>query len=189
MCKGVRDTIARGKSCFQIPSSRERLEDMSEDCLNLNVIVPHSSNVSALPVMVWVHKGLFLADSVHAYDGSFIAAIGKVIYVAMNYRLGAFGFLAIGKHSDLRGNYGMLDQVKALKWVKQNIAKFGGDPNKVTVFGNSAGGASASLLSLSPLANDLFQSTIMQSGVATSNWAVIDYRDAVGGAKQPNHCF
>ncbi|KAK3752831.1 hypothetical protein QZH41_016362 [Actinostola sp. cb2023] len=142
----VKNMTSLGKACMQIQDNISltgfaRLDDMSEDCLNLNVFVPHSSKLSALPVMVWIYGGSYEANSNKLYDGSYIATMGKVIVVAINYRLSAFGFLATGNDTDLKGNYGMYDHIKALEWVQNNIAGFGGDPNKVTIFGNSAGGA------------------------------------------------
>ncbi|KAK3722272.1 hypothetical protein QZH41_005182 [Actinostola sp. cb2023] len=176
----VKNMTSLGKACMQIQDDISRLDDMSEDCLNLNVFVPHSSTkVPALPVMVWIYGDSFQVNSNKLYDGSYIATMGKVIVVAINYRLGAFGFLATGKDTDLKGNYGMYDQIKALEWVKDNIAGFGGDPKNVTIFGNSAGGVFVSLLCLSPLADGLFQNAIMQSGVANANWVLSTYNEAV----------
>ncbi|KAK3700074.1 hypothetical protein QZH41_015029 [Actinostola sp. cb2023] len=115
-------------------------------------------------------------DTLHAgsnkiYDSSYIATLGDVIVVAINYRLNVFGFLATGSDGDLKGNYGMLDQIHALKWVKKNIRAFGGNPKKVTIFGDSAGGASVALLVLSPLTKGLFLNAILQSGDANAIWA------------------
>ncbi|KAK3752810.1 hypothetical protein QZH41_005179 [Actinostola sp. cb2023] len=123
----VKDMTSLGKACMQIQdhislTGIARLDEMSEDYLNLNVFVPHASKVSALPVMVWIYGGSFQLSSNRIYDGSYIATMGKVIVVAINYRLGVFGFLATGKGTDLKGNYGMYDQIKALEWVKDNIA-------------------------------------------------------------------
>lgn len=122
--KNVKDTIAIGNSCPQIPSEMNKAAEMSEDCLHLNVFVPEGVNGSSLldlPVMVWIYGGSFMSGSNKIYDGSYIATLGKVIVVAINYRLNVFGFLATGKQSDLTGNYGMFDQIHALKWVKTNI--------------------------------------------------------------------
>ncbi|KAK3710520.1 hypothetical protein QZH41_000856 [Actinostola sp. cb2023] len=117
---GVKDTIAFGKICPQLPSAMEKVAGMSEDCLNLNVFVPHGASKS-LPVMVWVHGGAFNSGSNKIYDGSYIATLGDVIVVAINYRLNVFGFLATGSDGDLKGNYGMLDQIHALKWVNSPV--------------------------------------------------------------------
>ncbi|XP_070550995.1 acetylcholinesterase-like [Ptychodera flava] len=121
-----------------------------------------------LPVMVWIYGGAFYvgAGSEHFYDGTALAAIGDVIIVTFNYRIGAFGFFVTGdEHAT--GNYGFLDQIEALKWVQENIAAFGGDASRVTVFGESAGSMSAEFLMLSPLADGLFHRAIMQSGTST----------------------
>jgi len=121
----VKEMIRFGKSCPQMVypvAGYTKLEDMSEDCLNLNVFVPHEASSSPLlPVMVWIHGGAFVVGSNTIYDGSYIATLGKVIVVVINYRLSVFGFITNGKHGDLKGNYGMLDQIQALKWVNKNI--------------------------------------------------------------------
>ncbi|XP_077986322.1 acetylcholinesterase-like [Glandiceps talaboti] len=141
-------------------------ETIDEDCLHLNVYVPIPVPDNAA-VMVWIHGGGFYmgsgADTY--YDGIPLVALNDVILVTINYRLGALGFLSTGD-SVIPGNYGMLDQIEALKWVQNNIAVFGGDPKKVTIFGESAGGISVSYLMLSPLSEGLFQRGIMQSGTA-----------------------
>lgn len=118
----VKDTISFGKACPQKENIMMglTLKNMDEDCLNLNVFVPDGA-VSTLPVMVWIHGGAFMTGSNILYDGSYISSLGQVIVVAINYRLNVFGFLATGKDGDLLGNYGMLDQVYALKWVQKNI--------------------------------------------------------------------
>ena len=144
--------------------------DVSEDCLFLNVWTPASSRGARLPVLVWIYGGGFQEGSseVPIYDGANLAETGLVV-VSFNYRLGVFGFLA---HPELSaesphhssGNYGLLDQVAALQWVKQNIQNFGGDPARVTICGQSAGAASVHALTASPLARSLFQGAIAQSG-------------------------
>ena len=147
---------------------------MDEDCLYLNIWTPAKASESALPVMVWIHGGsnTLGAASQPEYDGAQLAAHG-VLVVSINYRLDIFGFLA---HPELTaesatrssGNYGLLDQIAALQWVHRNIAAFGGDPAKVTVFGESAGAIDISLLMASPLAKGLFARAIGQSGGALS---------------------
>ncbi|XP_077986665.1 fatty acyl-CoA hydrolase precursor, medium chain-like [Glandiceps talaboti] len=141
-------------------------ETIDEDCLHLNVYVPIPVPDNAA-VMVWIHGGAFYigsgADTY--YDGIPFVAINDVILVTINYRLGALGFLSTGD-SVIPGNFGMLDQIEALKWVQNNIAEFGGDPKKVTIFGESAGAMGVSFLVLSPLSEGLFQRGIMQSGTA-----------------------
>ncbi|XP_077986320.1 carboxylesterase 1C-like [Glandiceps talaboti] len=141
-------------------------ETIDEDCLHLNVYVPIPVPDNAA-VMVWIHGGGFSmgsgADTY--YDGIPLVALNDVIVVTINYRLGVLGFLSTGD-SVIPGNFGMLDQIEALKWVQNNIAVFGGDPKKVTIFGESAGGMSVSFLMLSPLSEGLFHRGIMQSGTA-----------------------
>ncbi len=148
----------------------------NEDCLYLNVWTPAHRSAEKLPVMVWVHGGgyTFGADSQPLYEGTNLSRRG-VIVVGMNYRLGALGFLAhpaLNAESEkgVSGNYGLLDQIEALRWVQKNIAAFGGDPERVTVFGESAGGNSVYSLVLSPLAKGLFQRAIPESG-GTLNFA------------------
>ncbi len=134
----------------------------SEDCLNLNIWTPDTDGKK--PVMVWIHGGAFTmgsgADPI--YEGSALARRGNIVVVTINYRLGALGFLYI---PDLTVNMGMQDQIAALKWVKDNIEGFGGDPKNVTIFGESAGGASVYCLLAMPAAKGLFHHAIPQSGV------------------------
>ena len=142
----------------------------SEDCLYLNIWSPAESSKDKLPVLVWIYGGGFSFGSTAepVYDGSKLAKKG-VVMVSIAYRVGQFGFLA---HPELSaeseygssGNYGLLDQIAGLQWIKDNIAAFGGDPKKVTIFGESAGGISVSMLCASPLAKGLFQGAISQSG-------------------------
>jgi para-nitrobenzyl esterase len=141
----------------------------SEDCLYLNVWTPARSQAAKLPVMVWIFGGGFQGGSAARplYDGTRFAQKGAVL-VTFNYRVGAIGFLA---HPELSaesvnhrsGNYGILDQIAALKWVRKNAAAFGGDPNRVTIFGESAGSTSANILQASPLAKGLFARVIGES--------------------------
>ncbi|XP_032129605.1 bile salt-activated lipase-like, partial [Sapajus apella] len=152
-----------------------------EDCLYLNIWVPQGrKQVSRdLPVMVWIYGGAFLMGAGHGanflktylYDGEEIAARGSVIVVTFNYRVGPLGFLSTGD-ANLPGNYGLRDQHMAIAWVKRNIAAFGGDPNNITIFGESAGGASVSLQTLSPYNKGLIRRAISQSGVALSPWVI-----------------
>ncbi|KAJ4926560.1 hypothetical protein JOQ06_008733 [Pogonophryne albipinna] len=152
----------------------------SEDCLYLNIWVPHGRSVSTgLPVMVWIYGGGFLAGGSmganflenYLYSGQEIADRGDVIVVTLGYRVGALGFLSTGE-SDLPGNYGLWDQHAAIAWVNRNIRSFGGDPDRITVFGESAGGASVNFQSLSPHNKGLFKRAISQSGVALCPWAI-----------------
>jgi para-nitrobenzyl esterase len=175
---GVRDCFQFGNACPQrvdpfvtsIPQMR-LMAPMNEDCLYLNVWAPAKA-AEKRPVLVWIHGGGYTtgAASQPLYDGEQLARRGAVL-VSMNYRLGPLGFLAhpaLTKESEhhASGNYGLLDQIAALRWVKQNIAAFGGDPERVTIFGESAGGGSVLCLMVSPLARGLFHSAIVESGVA-----------------------
>lgn len=143
---------------------------MSEDCLTLNVWTAAASQKDKLPVMVWIYGGGFFAGSSSEprYDGVSLAKEG-VVLVTFNYRLGPLGFLAHPALSSesptgTSGNYGLMDQIAALKWVKDNIEEFGGDPNNVTIFGQSAGGVSVTALMASPQASHLFEKAIAESG-------------------------
>ena len=140
----------------------------SEDCLYLDV---YSPNVSGrLPVLFYIHGGAFEYGTALTYPSDLLALHGLVV-VVIQYRLGPFGFLTTG-NSAAPGNFGMLDQVEALKWVKENIEHFGGDPSKVTIAGLSAGAASVSLHLLSPLSKGLFHQAIAESGVDLSPFAI-----------------
>ena len=139
---------------------------MSEDCLYLNVFQPTPVRENRT-VMVWIHGGGFVSGTIftRGFDGSYLAQMGDVILVTVNYRLGPFGFLYSSDQSTAApGNQGLHDQVLALKWVRDNIQHFGGNPNDVTVFGESAGSMSVGALYLSPLTKGLFHRAIMQSG-------------------------
>ncbi|XP_068409889.1 LOW QUALITY PROTEIN: bile salt-activated lipase [Eschrichtius robustus] len=168
------------KRCLQATITQDSTYG-KEDCLYLNIWVPQGrKEVSRnLPVMIWIYGGAFLMGSSHGanflsnylYDGEEIATRGNVIVVSFNYRVGPLGFLSTGD-SNLPGNYGLRDQHMAIAWVKRNIAAFGGDPDNITVFGESAGGASASLQTLSPYNKGLIKRAISQSGVALCPWAI-----------------
>jgi para-nitrobenzyl esterase len=147
---------------------------MSEDCLYLGIATPAISVTDSLPVMVWIHGGSFRTEH---YAGDLWSSLARrgVVIVSVEYRAGALGFMAhpalakesAGGHT---GNYGLLDQIFALKWVQRNIANFGGDPAKVTIFGESAGAISCSILCASPLAKGLFRAAISQSGGSFAPW-------------------
>lgn len=175
---GVRQATAFGTSCMQqklgarLPWTEEYMTQnaVGEDCLNLNVWTPARSGRTPLPVMVWIYGGGFNEGSsaVAVYDGAPLASRG-VIVVSLNYRTGVLGALAhpeLSKESPhgVSGNYGLLDQIAALQWVKANIAAFGGDPDNVTIFGQSAGGLSVAALMRSPLARGLFVRAIGMAG-------------------------
>jgi para-nitrobenzyl esterase len=170
--QGVRKADAFGKACMQAPGAAVAagagdIGPMGEDCLTLNLWMPRARTSAKHPVMVWIHGGalVFGAGSQPLYDGQALAARGAVV-VSLNYRLGALGFFdhpALAGSSGGDVNFGLLDQVAALKWVRDNIAAFGGDPGNVTVFGESAGGQSVLALFASPKARGLFQRGIVQS--------------------------
>lgn len=170
----VREASAFGPVCPQAPVTwaGHDLDRTSEDCLTLNVWTPRTAGGARLPVLMWFHGGGYTAGagSQGTYEGSKLARRGAVI-VTVNYRLGVLGYLAhpaLSKESPvgLSGNYGLLDQIAALRWVHANIARFGGNPANVTVAGQSAGGGSAMLVTVSPLARRLFQKAIFESGAA-----------------------
>lgn len=170
--KGVRNALREGSVC---PHRNMLLDTFkgNEDCLFINVYTPELPTASRnpkLPVMFWIHGGAFAFGSGNSflYGPDFLVAEG-VVLVTFNYRLGPLGFLGAG--GDASGNAGLKDQVLALKWVQDNIIAFGGDPNSVTIFGESAGGASVHYLMLSPSARGLFHRAISQSGSALLPWA------------------
>ena len=152
---------------------------ISEDCLYLNVFTPHATRLdSKLAVMVYIHGGGFCMGSPPDDMASVVASFYDVIFVGIQYRLGILGFLNI-PGSEITGNLGLRDQIEALKWVKSNIASFGGDPSRVTIFGESAGAVSASLLMLIPQAKNLFHRVIAQSGAADSVHTLCKVQDKI----------
>jgi para-nitrobenzyl esterase len=175
---GVRDCFEFGAACPQkIPSLMASIPELaigapfSEDCLYLNVWTPAKPPSDKLPVLYWIHGGGFVmgAASQPLYNGEDLARLGCVV-VSVNYRLGLFGFLAHPALSaespdKASGNYGLLDQIEGLRWVKRNIASFGGDPERVAIFGESAGGMSVLALMVAPQTRGLFQRAIVQSAV------------------------
>jgi para-nitrobenzyl esterase len=193
---GIRDATAFGSMAHQNPSPLEALlgvqgQGGDEDCLVVNVYTPAVDD-AARPVMVWIHGGAFVAGSGHVpwYNGSNLARLHDVVVVTLNYRLGALGFLHLG-HLDPAfagsGSNGIGDQIQALRWVRDNIAAFGGDPTNVTIFGESAGGMSVSTLLGTPAAAGLFRGAIAQSGAAahahdtsTAAWVTERFLAAAG---------
>jgi para-nitrobenzyl esterase len=170
---GIRPATEYAHDCMQLPFPSDAAPlgtPPSEDCLYLNVWTPFPRSASSMPVMVWIYGGGFVngGSSPAVYDGSQFARDG-IVFVSFNYRLGRFGFFA---HPALTkenpngplGNYGYMDQLAALRWIQRNIAAFGGDPNNVTVFGESAGGGSVHVLLTSRSARGLFQKAIIESG-------------------------
>jgi para-nitrobenzyl esterase len=170
--QGVREASQYGPDCMQVPFPSDAAPlgvTPAEDCLYANVWRPAGEGKN-LPVMVWFYGGGYVngGSSPAVYDGSTFAKKG-VVLVSFNYRLGRFGFFAHPALTqetpdEVHGNYGFADQVAALKWVQRNAAAFGGDPNNVTIFGESAGGGSVAVMLTSPLAKDLFDKAIIQSG-------------------------
>ncbi|KAK0072920.1 hypothetical protein PV325_010529, partial [Microctonus aethiopoides] len=143
----------------------------SDDCLYLNVYTTKLIETIPRAVMVYIHGGSFICGSGEdVMFGPDYLIEREIVLVTINYRVGIFGFLNVDDE-EAPGNQGLKDQVLALKWIQQNIAQFGGDPNNVTIFGQSAGGASVHYLTISPLAQGLFNKAIIQSGVATNCWA------------------
>lgn len=173
---GVFSANQSGPSCIQNNIPGFPIEDKSEDCLTLNIFVPKTMRPSKLrSVMVWIHGGGFMIGNKDMYDGSELSLRGEVIVVTMNYRLGLLGFFSTEDHRS-PGNYGLWDQRLAIQWVKDNAPVFGGDPNSITIFGESAGGNSVILQTVSLLNTNLFQRTIAQSTygmephILTSGW-------------------
>lgn len=189
--KGVRQALKFGPRCMQAPIFGDmsfRSDRMSEDCLYLNVWTPAKSDRERLPVLVYFYGGGFVAGSGDEprYDGEHMAAKG-IVTVTVNYRLGVFGFMAhpeLTKESPHKasGNYALLDQTAALRWVQRNIAAFGGDPRRVTIAGESAGSVSVSAQMASPLSRDLIAGAIGESGsiIATLGAVPLSQAEAAG---------
>ncbi|XP_018667387.3 carboxylesterase 4A-like isoform X2 [Ciona intestinalis] len=183
-----------GSSCYQAsPTTQQRIKDkkttdevlvysdMSEDCLFLNIYTPWRAGDidNLLPVMIFVHGGNFQRGTGKVYKGAKLAGDNNVVVVTFNYRLGVLGFLC-GKENGINGNYGLLDQVEAFRWVKNNIEAFGGDPAKITIFGEEAGGSSVHMHALYPKSEGLFSNVIIQSAA---------YDDSLWSRQQANDAF
>lgn len=167
--QGTRDARAMGPDCLQARDTGDT-RALSEDCLTLNVWRPAARSARPLPVLVWIHGGAYVAggSSDPQTWGQAFARDG-IVTVTFNYRLGRLGFfgfpaLTAERPDEPKGNYGLMDQIAALKWVKRNIAAFGGDPRNITLMGESAGGESVLILAGSPMARGLFRRMIVQSG-------------------------
>ena len=167
--QGAINATQFGYTCWTSDLTEEpAFTPLSEDCLTLNIWTGAVSSTEKRPVMVWIYGGGFQfgGTATPVYNGENFAKLG-VVLVTVNYRLGVFGFLAhpeLDLEGSFSGNFGLQDQLFALKWVRANIAAFGGDPEDITLFGESAGAMSMGLLMSSPLAAGLFQKTILESG-------------------------
>ncbi|XP_041362006.1 cholinesterase-like [Gigantopelta aegis] len=183
----IKDMLEMKASCLQPPTQslqpptshfadaenlRVDTSNKSEDCLYLNIWAPHSAE-NKIATLVWIHGGAFYSGSanVKMYDGTYLAAANDVIIVALNYRLGPFGFLYTGS-DDAPGNQGLLDQTAALKWIHSNIEQFGGNRNKITLFGESAGSVMVNHHLFSPLSRNYFTSAIMESGSTLAEFVI-----------------
>lgn len=194
---GVLDATTLPNSCYQ-----ERYEyfpgfegeemwnpntNVSEDCLYLNIWVPqrvrirHSDQSPKVPILVWIYGGGYMSgtSTLDVYDADIVAATSDVIVASMQYRVGSFGFLYLtpffGPESEeAPGNMGLWDQALAIRWLRDNAGAFGGDPNLITLFGESAGGGSVSLHLLSPVTRGLVRRGIMQSGTLNAPWSYMD---------------
>ena len=164
--------------------------DVSEDCLYMNIYVPAlDARANNFTVMVYIHGGGFYTKSANLHDGARMSTQGQVIVILLNYRLGMFGFLSTEDNSS-PGNYGLWDQIEALKWINANIHYFGGNPSRVTLFGHSAGGYSIGLLLVSKHAYGLFQRAIAMSGLGVNRRAVThDARDAAFRVARSSGCY
>jgi para-nitrobenzyl esterase len=192
--RGVRDATQFAPSCPQPASPFLPPGPFSEDCLYLNVYTPNrdvdhrllrGGDEDGLPVLVWIHGGGLTEEAGRNYDGSKLAADGTVV-VTINYRLGALGFLAhpalASRPGGPAGNYGLMDQQAALRWVRDNIAQFGGDPHNVMITGQSAGGLSVLAQMVSPGSRGLFQKAIIQSGSFALNQRPLADAEVAGEA-------
>ncbi|XP_050068203.1 uncharacterized protein LOC126556766 [Anopheles maculipalpis] len=153
------------------------LVNQSEDCLYLNLYVPHADDTAhrpdhLKPSIVYIHGESYEWNSGNHYDGSTLAMNGNVIVVTINFRLGVLGFLKTGAKGSAQGNFGLMDLVAGLHWLRENLVAFGGDPAKITLMGHGTGAALANILSVSPVAGDLIHRVVLLSGSALSPWAI-----------------
>ena len=181
--RGVRDATEPATPCVQAARDPSAPVVGSENCLTLDVVRPHTSSHSRLPVVVWLHGGEFTSGASREYDGARLATGGEVVVVTINYRLGALGFLsspALDAEGTISGNYGLLDQAEALRWVQRNIARFGGDPERVTLAGQSSGARGVCTHLASPGSRGLFHRAITQSGACATEVMTKAAADAKG---------
>jgi para-nitrobenzyl esterase len=190
---GTRDAARYGQACWQPPDvtastyglmGAAGIGEMGEDCLKLNVWTPGLKDKARRPVMVWLHGGGFFAgsgDHSPFYEGASLARTGDIVFVSVNHRLGIFGHLYLeelcGEKYAGSGNAGMLDIIQALKWVRDNIAVFGGDPGNVTIFGESGGGGKVATMQAMPAAKGLFHKAISESGPGTRQRTTAEAND------------
>jgi len=186
---GQKDVRTVANTCVQIEGesfgnfSGEKMwlpnSPLSEDCLYLGIVRPVVRRMERIPVMVWIYGGSFYSGTytLDLYDPKVLAGEEEVMVVSIQYRVASLGFLYLGKDS-VEGNAGLLDQLLALKWIKNNIIMFGGDPDRITLFSESAGSASVGFHLLSPLSRDLFTRAILQSATALNPWALITKKEA-----------
>ncbi|KAM9440912.1 neuroligin-3b [Clarias gariepinus] len=186
----VHDITAPVWATFNLDTMATYLQEQSEDCLYLNLYVPtrersgpkrageeveedvlRDARDDPWPVMLFIHGGSYMDGTGNIMDGGVLASYGNVIVITLNYRIGVLGFLSTGDQA-AKGNYGLLDQIQALRWINKNIGYFGGDPGRVTVFGSGIGASCVSLLTLSHHSEGLFHRAIIQSGSALSSWSV-----------------
>ncbi|GAB1602532.1 cholinesterase 1-like [Argonauta hians] len=202
--EGVKETKQFSASCMQSKSGSYLFDifpqpelwksnsNLSEDCLYLNIWAPTKPRNpgSNLTTMVWIHGGAFLlgSSSLKLHNGRWLAASENVIVASFNYRLGVFGFLLLDDER-APGNMGLMDQILAIKWIRDNIASFGGDPNKLTLFGESAGSMSVSLHVVSPLSRNLFNNAIMMSGTYSARWGLNTAEQNRKNAKEMAEAF
>lgn len=198
---GVRDAGSFGKACVQTNTfGVMAVRSTNEDCLYLNVFTPAKKSSKLRPVMVWIHGGGLLNGRTDDYDPRKLVTTGDLVVVSTTYRMNVFGYMAhpaLDKEGHDFGNYGTLDQQAALKWVQANIKNFGGDPNNVTVFGESAGGIAIMFNLVSPGAKGLFHKAILQSGVSAAAQTPLpaaekigeDFATAMGCADQTAACM
>ncbi|MGY2085875.1 carboxylesterase/lipase family protein [Blastococcus sp. SYSU DS0539] len=187
--EGVLDATTPGSACPQEPGATNPTASVDEDCLYLNVTTPSGLDTPRkdLPVMVWIHGGSWRTGSGDRYDASKLALQGDVVVVTINYRLGALGFMAQedlsrGNGDVASGSAGLLDQQAALRWVQRNIRAFGGNPGRVTIFGESAGGSAVCAQLTSPAARGLFDRAIAQSYSCTAPYDTLETAEAKGAA-------